>query len=114
MQLLAVISLVLAGLLALSAVLKLSHRERVVQSYARLGVPEHKLNALALLLLAGALGLVLGLWWRWLGMAAAAALVCYFSVAIGVHIRAKDRKGLATPLLLALLAAGCLALQLQQ
>jgi DoxX-like family len=109
-----VISSTLAALLSLSAGLKLSHSAPVVRSYTRLGVPEQKLNLLALLLLAGAAGLLAGLWWRWLGVAAAGALVAYFAVAVAVHVRARDLKGLPVPLVFGGLAATSCVLQLRQ
>jgi DoxX-like family len=108
----AVISGVLAGLLVLSASIKLTRREPYVQGYLRVGVPEDKLNYLAAILLAGAAGLILGLFWEPIGIAAAAALVCYFLVAIASHIRADDAKNLPNPLVMALLAVGALVLQL--
>jgi DoxX-like family len=107
-----IVTVLLATLLAWSAIRKLSHREEVVQSYARLGVPEDKLNYLAILLLAGALGLLLGLAWSPLGMAAATCLIGYFVVAVAFHVRAKDTKNVITPLVLMGLAAASLALRL--
>jgi hypothetical protein len=108
-----VISSTLAALLVISAGLKLSHEQAVVRSYTKLGVKEEQLNVLAVLLLAGAAGLVAGLWWRWLGVAAAGALVAYFAVALGVHVRAGDLKGMPVPLLMAGLAAASFILQLR-
>ena len=107
-----IISGVLAGLLVLSAALKLSHRESVVRGYVRVGVPEDKLNYLAAILLAGAAGLVVGLWWAPLGVAAAIGLVCYFLGAITFHIRAHDIANLTRPLGYEVLAIAALALRL--
>ena len=53
----AIVSVFLASLLAFAAARKLSHRQPVVQTYVRLGVPEDKLDYLAMILLAGAAGL---------------------------------------------------------
>lgn len=108
----AIVSLLLAALLALSAALKLSHQERFVGGYVRVGVPEERLDQLAIILLAGAAGLVLGLLWAPIGVAAAIGVVIYFAVAIAFHIRADDASNLPTPVVIALLAAGALALQL--
>jgi hypothetical protein len=108
----AVASTLLAVLLAFSAIRKLSHRPEVVQSYLRAGVPEDKLDYQAVTLLAGAGGLLVGLLWAPLGMAAALALVVYFLVAMAFHIRAGDAEHLPTPLVMALLAAAALALRL--
>jgi hypothetical protein len=107
----AIVTTLLAALLTYAAVRKLSHREAVVQSYVRVGVPADKLDYLAYILLAGAAGLLLGLWWAPIGIAAAVGVVCYFVVAIGFHIRAHDARGIPTPLALALLGAAALALR---
>jgi hypothetical protein len=108
----ATLSVLLAAILAFSAIRKLSHQERIVQTYARVGVPEDKLDYLANLLLAGAAGLVLGLVWAPLGVAAAIGVVCYFLVAVAFHIRANDAKNLPTPLVIALIAGAALVLRL--
>jgi hypothetical protein len=108
----AVVSVLLAALLAVTAVRKLGHRPAVVAMYRRVGVPEERLNQLAALLLAGAAGLVLGLWWKPLGVAAAAALVVYFLLAIGAHVRARDTASLPMPALYLALSAAALTLHL--
>ncbi|MFG1782102.1 DoxX family protein [Rhodococcus oryzae] len=68
-----IVTVLLAALLGYAAIRKLSHREAVVREYADLGVPENRLNSLAGVLLAGAAGLVLGLAWAPLAVAARAA-----------------------------------------
>jgi hypothetical protein len=102
----------LAALLIFAAARKLSHREDVVASYARVGVPEDRLNLLALILLTGAAGLIAGLFWEPVGIAAAAALVLYFVLAIAAHVRADDTKNLPTPITMETLAAAALILRL--
>jgi len=106
------VSVLLAAALAYSAVRKLGHRPEVVRTYVRVGVPEDKLNHLAVVLLAGAAGLLAGLLWAPLGIAAAIGVTCYFILAIGFHIRARDLSNLPTPLILAVLAAVTLVLRL--
>jgi hypothetical protein len=106
----AVVSVLLAALLVFAAARKLSHRPEVVATYTRVGVPEERLNALAALLVAGAVGLVVGLSWRPLGIAASGALVAYFLVAIGAHVRAHDERNLPVPIVMELLAAAALIL----
>jgi hypothetical protein len=108
----ALTSLLLSGLLVFAALRKLGHREEVVQGYLRAGVPEDKLDYLAIILLAGAAGLVLGLWWAPIGVAAAIGLICYFAVAIAFHIRARDEAHLPTPLVMAAIAVAALVLRL--
>jgi DoxX-like family len=106
-----VLSALLALLMSYAALRKLSHRPEVVASYARVGVPEERLNLLAATLLAGAAGLLVGLLWAPLGFAAAAAIVLYFLVAIAAHIRSGDLKHLPTPIVMELLAIGAIALR---
>jgi hypothetical protein len=105
-----IVSLLLAALLVFAAVRKLSHRESVVRSYHRVGVPPDKLKYLAFILLAGAAGLMAGLLWAPIGAAAAAGLVCYFGLAIAAHIRSGDAKNVPTPVLMLALAIAALVL----
>jgi DoxX-like family len=108
----AVLSVLIAGVLAFAAIRKLSHRPEVVESYARAGVPEGWLNPLAVTLLAGAAGLVLGVLWKPLGVAAAIAVVVYFLVAIAFHVRARDLGNAGTPVAIELLTLTALGLRL--
>ena len=105
-----VVSVLLAALLVVTAARKLGHRPAVVATYRRVGVPEKRLNQLAVLLLAGAAGLVVGLWWEPLSVAAAAALVAYFLLAIGAHVRARDTANVPMPALYLALSAAALTL----
>jgi hypothetical protein len=107
-----VVSVLLAALLAVTAARKLSHRPAVVATYRRVGVPEERLNLLAVLLLAGAVGLNAGLWWTPVGVAAAAALVAYFLLAIGAHLRAGDAANAPMPALYLALSGAALVLHL--
>jgi|SRR5215475_13473461 len=104
------VSLVLAALLLITAIRKLAHAPAVVATYRRVGVPEERLNLLALILLGGAGGLVAGLWWQLLGAAAACGLVAYFVLAVAAHVRYHDLKPLPTPLAFLALSAADLAL----
>ena len=104
------VTLILVALLVFTAARKLSHRAGVVATYHRVGVPERRLNALAVLLLAAAAGLVVGFWWPPLALAAAIGLVAYFLLAVAAHIRARDVRQLPTPLLYLALAIAVVAL----
>jgi hypothetical protein len=108
----AAVSVLLAALLVVTAARKLGHRPAVVATYRRAGVPEERLNQLAVLLLAGAVGLVVGLWWKPVGIAAAAALVAYFLLAIAAHVRARDTVNVAMPALYLALSAATLTLHI--
>jgi uncharacterized membrane protein len=104
------VSVLLAALLVFAAVRKLSHRPEVVATYTRVGVPEDRLNSLAWILLAGAAGLIAGLVWRPIGVAAGIGLVVYFVLAIASHIRAGDLRNLPVPVVMELLAVASLVL----
>jgi uncharacterized membrane protein YphA (DoxX/SURF4 family) len=107
-----VIAVLLAVLLLVSAASKLTRRpKRVVDGFAALGVPRWGLPLLAACEIAGAVGLVLGLWYPPLGIAAAIGVVLYFVGAIGAHLRKNDFKGLPSPSVM--LAVGAAALVLR-
>jgi DoxX-like family len=108
----AIVSVLLASLLVFTAVRKLSHRTEVVQTYVRVGVPEDKLDYLAVILLAGAAGLLVGLLWAPIGVTATIGLVVYFLLAIGAHIGAGDSENLPTPVAIELTSAAALGLRL--
>jgi DoxX-like family len=105
------VSSLLAVVLTYSAVRKLSHQPEVVATYARVGVPEDKLNYLAATLLAAAAGLIAGLWWTPIGIASATGLVVYFLVAIAAHVRHRDMANAPMPAVIELMAVAALILQ---
>ncbi|MEU6392312.1 DoxX family protein [Streptomyces sp. NPDC046939] len=104
-----VLSLVLVG----SALAKLKRQEALVASMRGIGVPDAWLPRLAALEIAGAVGLLVGLAFRPLAVAAAVGVILYFAGAVVFHVRAHDRKGLIAPGALAVVAllVGLLALQ---
>jgi len=106
-----IITALLAVLLAYAAVRKLSHREEVVRTYLRVGVREEWLNPLAVALLAGSAGLMLGMLWAPVGVVAAAGVACYFVAAIAAHIKAADLANVGTPMLIEALAIAALVLR---
>jgi hypothetical protein len=101
---------VLMSLLAVfSGVAKLRHDAhvvRIIRDVVR--VPMKWFPWLAACEFAGAAGLLLGLAWAPLGIAAAVGLILYFIGAIVAHLRVGDIKGIGTPAVPLLLAAGCL------
>jgi DoxX-like family len=102
---------VLAAAIAYSALRKLSHRPEVVATYTRVGVPEDKLDYLACILLAAAGGLLVGLFWAPIAIAAAGSLVVYFAVALAFHVRASDLAHAPTPLAIEVVAVATLVLR---
>ena len=63
---------------------------RIMESMDRMKVPVGVIPALPLFKMAGAAGIVLGLWTKPLGIAAGVGLVLYFIGAVFFHLRAKD------------------------
>jgi hypothetical protein len=60
---------------------------------------------------AGAAGLIIGLWFAPLGIAAGVGVVLYFTGAVITHLRAHDRE-FASPLVMGVMGAGAVALRL--
>ena len=105
-----VVSIVLAALLVTSAVFKFTHNNRVVPTLIALGVPMSWLPFLGAAELAGAAGLVVGLAFAPLGIAAAVGVIVYFIGAVVTHLRVGDR-AIASPLMPGALAAAALVLR---
>jgi hypothetical protein len=98
-------------LLFYSGINKLVGGAEVASAYAKLGVPAAKLPYLAALLHAGGVGLIAGLWWAPIGMAAAAGVTAYFLCAIAAHVRAGELRTLPVPVIIVALAAAALVLR---
>lgn len=73
------------------------------------GIPLRHFPLLAACEFAGALGLVVGIWWPPIGVAAGIGLVLYFVGAIVSHLRVGDFKGIGSAAFMLVLAAGSLA-----
>ena len=109
---LVIITVLLAVICAGSAAQKLRRDERVVAVIGgTVGVPLRFFPVLAGLEIAGAVGILLGLWLEPLGVAAAGGLVAYFIGAVIGHLRAGDIKGLSMPALPLALSVAVLALR---
>ena len=93
-----------------SAVAKIRGVERVTGVLTAAGVPSSWFVPLALLNLAGGIGLWIGIAWRPLGIAAATGLVLYFAGAVLTHVRAGDFRNIPLPAALLAVAALTLAL----
>jgi hypothetical protein len=109
-----VVTTALLALICLnSAVMKLRKHEQVVAVIgATVGVPASYFPALAALEIAGAVGIVAGLWLEPLGIAAAAGLTAYFIGAVGGHLRVRDFKNLVMPLPPLVLSVAVLVLRI--
>ncbi len=110
---LVVVTVLLAVICLNSAAMKLRRNAQVLAViHGTVGVPQRHLPVLAALEIAGAAGILIGLWLEPLGVAAAAGLVAYFVGAVGGHLRVGDRKHLAMPLPPLVLAVAVLVLRL--
>ena len=96
-----------------SAAMKLRKNEQVLTSiHGTVGVPLRFIPGLAALELAGAAGIIAGLWVAPLGVAAAAGLVAYFLGAVISHLRVGDTKGSTSPVVPLALSVAVLVLRL--
>lgn len=100
-----IIALIMSLSLVFSGVGKLRHDPRQVQGiHEVIGVPLRWLPWLAACEFAGAAGLLIGIVWWPLGLAAAIGVVVYFLGASIAHLRVKDFKGLPVPAVILLIA----------
>jgi predicted outer membrane lipoprotein len=106
-------AILLAAMCVSSASMKLRRNERAVAiTGGTVGVPLRLFPVLASLELAGAAGILTGLWLELVGIAAAAGLVAYFIGAVTGHLRAGDTKNLTMPLVPLTLSIAVLVLRL--
>jgi hypothetical protein len=106
------VTVVLALLLVFSALGKLRRDERVVKViHEQVGVPMKYFVLLAACEITGAVGLVAGIWWPLIGLAAGIGVVLYFLGALGSHLRVADLKGLGPAAFMLTLAAAALVLR---
>lgn len=104
----ALLALVLAG----SGSAKLAKNKTIVDTLTGIGVPPGMFPFLAACEIAGAVGLIVGIWWAPLGIAAAIGTVVYFLGAVGAHLRKRDFKGVPNAVVILVLAAAVLTLRL--
>ncbi|PSM42407.1 DoxX family protein [Streptomyces dioscori] len=89
----AIVAALMSAVLLASAGAKFTRPKRLVDQMSTLGLPFGMLPFLGLAQVAGAGGLVIGLWWGPLGIAAAVGLALYFVGAVATHLRVGDLKG---------------------
>jgi hypothetical protein len=106
-------TVVYALLIAFSGIGKVRRDPRQVRViHETIGIPLKHFPLLAACEFAGAAGLVAGIWWTPIGMAAGVGLVLYFVGAILSHVRAGDAKGVGPAAFLLVLAAAVLTLRI--
>ncbi|WP_405970463.1 DoxX family protein [Streptomyces sp. NBC_00988] len=85
-----VVSVMFALILLVSARGKLIKDPAQMKTLERVGFPEQRVALLAAAEIAGAGGILIGLAWWPLGVAAAIGIIAYFSGAIVSHLRVRD------------------------
>jgi len=107
-----VIAIVLASMVLFSGIGKLRNDPHIVKViHETVGVPMKYFPLLAACEIAGAVGLVLGIWCPILGIAAATGLVIYFVGAVVSHVRVNDLKGIGPAAMLLTTSAAALILR---
>ena len=97
------ISLLLAAACLLPAVGKLTGQPRMRESAGHFGIPWPRCRLIGVAELAAAAGILTGLWWHPLGLAAAAGMALLLLGAIITHRKAADSVKEMAPALLGLL-----------
>jgi hypothetical protein len=107
-----VVTIVVAALAAFSGLGKMRRDPKILLRRPRSGRRAVKVFPhLAAGEFCGALGLVLGLWWPHLGVAAGIGLVVYVVRASVSHVRMGDGKGLDLPPFMLIISVAALALR---
>ena len=96
------ISLLLAAACLLPAAAKLAGHPKMQQSAAHFGIPWPRYRLIGVAELAAAAGVLIGLWWHPLGVAASAGMALLLIGAVITHRRAGDSAKEAAPALAAL------------
>jgi uncharacterized membrane protein YphA (DoxX/SURF4 family) len=96
------ISLLMAAACLVPAAGKLTGKPKMQQSAAHFGIPWPRYRLIGVAELAAAAGILIGLWWHPLGVAAAAGMAALLLGALITHRRAADSGKEMAPALLAL------------
>ena len=109
-----VLAVLYSVMLIFSGVTKLQHHPQAVQIiHEVIGVPLELFPVLAALEFAGAMGLLAGIRWADLGVAAAVGMVIYFVGAIASHLLAGDVGGIGSAVFMLVVASALLLLRLR-
>ena len=96
------VSLLLATACLVPASAKLLGHPKMQKSAAHFGIPWRRYRLIGVAELAAGVGVLIGLWWHPLGVAAAAGMVVLLTGALIIHRRALDSAKEMAPALLAL------------
>jgi len=106
-----IVAALISAVLLASAGAKFTRPKRLVDQMSTVGLPFTMLPFLGVAQIAGAGGLIAGLWWGALGIAAAVGLTLYFIGAVATHLRVGDFKGAPPAAVLAIVALVLLGLR---
>ncbi|MCW2757719.1 MAG: hypothetical protein JWO46_1465 [Nocardioidaceae bacterium] len=106
-----IVSIVVALVMLGSGTAKFRRQPQIVEGLGGIGVPVSWFPLLGSVLYAGAIGLLVGLFWAPLGIAAGVGLVLYFLLAVGFHVKARDWAGIVAPTVLLVASAAALVLR---
>jgi hypothetical protein len=84
------LSLLLAAICLVPGAAKLAALPKMHKAAAHFGIPWHRYRLIGIAELAAAAGVLAGLWWHPLGMAAAAGMIVLLTGALTAHRRAGD------------------------
>jgi len=108
-----VTTILLASMVVFSGIGKIRRDPHIVKViHEVVGVPLKYFSLLAICEIAGGVGVVLGIWWPWLGVAAGTGLVVYFLCAVVSHLRVGDAKGIGPAAFLLVMAGAGLVLRI--
>jgi hypothetical protein len=106
-----VVAAVMSLALLASASAKFARSKMLIDQMATLRLPTSMLPFLAVAQVAGAGGLIIGLWWGPLGIAAAVGVTLYFIGAVITHLRVGDYKGSPQAAVLGVIAIALIVLR---
>ncbi|MFE4819483.1 MULTISPECIES: DoxX family protein [Streptomyces] len=107
----AIVAALMSAVLLASAGAKFTRPKRLVDQMSTVGLPFGMLPFLGVAQIAGAGGLIIGLWWAPLGIAAALGLTLYFIGAVVAHLRVSDFKGAPPAAVLTIVAVVLIGLR---
>ncbi|MFF6901793.1 DoxX family protein [Streptomyces hydrogenans] len=108
---LAVVTVFMSALLLVSAGAKSLRTRHITEQMSTLGVPQGMMAFLIGAQIAGAAGVIAGLWWGPVGIAAAIGLALYFVGAVAFHLRVGDRRGASPAVVLTMASVALIALR---
>ncbi|MET8973805.1 DoxX family protein [Streptomyces hydrogenans] len=108
---LTVITVFMAVLLLVSAGAKSLRTRHITEQMSTLGLPQSMMVVLIGAQIAGAAGVIAGLWCGPVGIAAAIGLTLYFAGAVAFHLRVGDRKGASPAVVLTMASVAVIVLR---